>query len=139
VVPGTVTLSVDLRSADAEVLAKAHEQFLATVDGLNAAGEVEVDIDSMTLRPSSAFQAAGVALAEAAAGRAGLSSRRMLTMAGHDSVNLKDVVPTVMLFVPSDAGISHNEAEYTDDADLLNGVAMLTEVVTALLTSELTR
>jgi len=54
-----VTLSVDLRSADAEVLAKAHEQFLAVVDGLNAAGEVEVDIDSMTLRPSSAFQAEG--------------------------------------------------------------------------------
>jgi len=135
VVPAAVTLSVDLRSAEAEVLAKAHEQFLAVVDALNAAGEVEVDIDSMTLRPSSEFPAAGVALAEAAAARAGLSSRRMLTMAGHDSVNLKDVVPTVMLFVPSDAGISHNEAEHTDDADLLNGVGMLTEVVTALLST----
>jgi len=139
VVPGTVTLSVDLRSADAEVLAKAHEQFLAVVDAVNGAGEVEVDIDSMTLRPSSAFQAEGVALAEAAADRAGLSCRRMLTMAGHDSVNLKDVVPTVMLFVPSNAGISHNEAEHTDDADLLNGVTMLTEVVTALLAGGPTR
>lgn len=139
VVPAAVNLSVDLRSAEAEVLAKAHEQFLAVVDGVNAAGEVEVDIDSMTLRPSSEFPAAGVALAEAAAARAGLSSRRMLTMAGHDSVNLKDVVPTVMLFVPSDAGISHNEAEHTDDADLLNGVGMLTEVVTALLSTGPTR
>ena len=80
-----------------------------------------------------------MALAEAAADRAGLSCRRMLTMAGHDSVNLKDVVPTVMLFVPSNAGISHNEAEHTDDADLLNGVTMLTEVVTALLAGGPTR
>jgi N-carbamoyl-L-amino-acid hydrolase len=39
-----------------------------------------------------------------------------------------------MLFVPSAAGVSHNEAEYTADQDLLNGVAMLSEVVTALLT-----
>jgi len=41
--------------------------------------------------------------------------------------------------VPSNAGISHNEAEHTDDANLLSGVTMLTEVVTALLTSELVR
>jgi N-carbamoyl-L-amino-acid hydrolase len=89
----------------------------------------------MSARPSSRYPAAGVELAEAAAGRAGLSSRRMLTMAGHDSVCLKDVVPTVMLFIPSDQGISHNEAEYSEDRDLLDGVRMLTEVVAALLTS----
>jgi beta-ureidopropionase / N-carbamoyl-L-amino-acid hydrolase len=134
VVPGTVTLAVDLRSADPDVLDKAHEQFLAVVDAVNNDGEVAVEIDSLSLRPSTRYQSSGIVLAEAAAGRAGLSSRRMSTMAGHDSVNLKDVVPTVMLFVPSDAGISHNEAEYTADQDLLNGVAMLTEVVTALLT-----
>jgi N-carbamoyl-L-amino-acid hydrolase len=134
VVPGTVTLAVDLRSADPDVLDKAHEQFLAVVGAVNNQGDVEVDIDSLSLRPTTHYQPSGIALAEAAAERAGLSSRRMLTIAGHDSVNLKDVVPTVMLFVPSDAGISHNEAEHTADRDLLNGVTMLTEVVTALLT-----
>lgn len=43
----------------------------------------------------------------------GLSSREIRTLAGHDSTNLKDLVPTVMLFVPSVDGISHNEREYT--------------------------
>jgi len=137
VVPATVTLAVDLRSADPEALDKAHQLFLAEVDTVRAAGEVEVSIDSTSARPSSRYQAAGVALAEVAAHRAGLSSRRMLTMAGHDSVYLKDVVPTVMLFIPSDQGISHNEAEYSEDRDLLDGVRMLTEVVTGLLTSPL--
>jgi hypothetical protein len=33
---------------------------------VNAAGEVDVDIDSMTPRPSSEFPPAGVTLAEAA-------------------------------------------------------------------------
>ena len=45
---------------------------------------------------------------------------------------MKDHVPTVMLFVPSVDGISHNEKEYTKDEDLLDGVTLLTEVVTRM-------
>jgi N-carbamoyl-L-amino-acid hydrolase len=47
-------------------------------------------------------------------------------MAGHDSVNLKGVVPTVMLFVPSVDGVSHNEHEYSTDAQMLAGLHLLT-------------
>lgn len=56
----------------------------------------------------------------------------MLTVAGHDSTNMSDVVPTVMLFVPSREGISHNEAEDTSDPDAIHGVRVLTEVVRRL-------
>ena len=52
-----------------------------------------------------------------------------MTLAGHDSTNMKDLVPTVMLFVPSVDGISHNEHEYTTDEDIVAGLTMLTEVV----------
>ena len=135
VVPAEVTLAVDLRSADPDVLGKAHELFLAEVDAVTAAGEVSAHVDAMSARPSSRYPSSGIELAEAAARRAGLPTRRMVTMAGHDSVNLNDVVPTVMLFVPSDQGISHSEAEHTEDADLLAGVRVLTEVTTALLTA----
>jgi N-carbamoyl-L-amino-acid hydrolase len=34
-----------------------------------------------------------------------------------------------MLFVPSVEGISHNEKELTNDADMLAGVDLLTEVL----------
>ena len=57
----------------------------------------------------------------------------MPTMAGHDSVPLNTRVPTVMLFVPSVAGISHNERERTHDADLLRGVDVLTGVCARLV------
>ncbi|AWT54961.1 N-carbamoyl-L-amino acid amidohydrolase [Mycolicibacterium smegmatis MKD8] len=39
------------------------------------------------------------------------------TRAGHDSTNMKDVVPTVMLFIPSVDGVSHAENEFTHDKD----------------------
>ena len=56
-----------------------------------------------------------------------------MTVAGHDSTNLKDHVPTVMLFVPSVEGISHNEAEFTRDEDAVRGVELLTEVARRLV------
>uniref|UniRef100_UPI0028124D1E M20/M25/M40 family metallo-hydrolase n=1 Tax=Arthrobacter sp. TaxID=1667 RepID=UPI0028124D1E len=56
---------------------------------------------------------------------------------GHDSTNLKDIVPTVMLFVPSVQGISHNEHEYTTDQDIISGLHVLTDVVRSLCLGEL--
>lgn len=50
---------------------------------------------------------------------------------------MKDIVPTVMLFVPSQNGYSHNEKEFTTDADMLAGVDMLTGVIANLVTGEL--
>jgi N-carbamoyl-L-amino-acid hydrolase len=99
--------------------------------------EVNVSIDTSSLRPSTSYQLEGVELAEGAAKDLGLSYRRMLTMAGHDSVNLKDIVPTVMLFVPSVDGISHSERELTHDQDLVDGVKMLTETVARMVRGDI--
>ncbi len=137
VVPSKVTMAIDIRSSDPEVLEQAHEKLLAAVDSVNADGEVWVSIDTSALRPSTSYQIEGVELAEEAAESLGLSCRRMLTMAGHDSVNLKDVVPTVMLFVPSVDGISHSEKELTHDSDLLDGVKMLAETVARMVRGDI--
>lgn len=45
--------------------------------------------------------------------------------AGHDSQIMSQFVPTTMIFVPSEAGISHAPTEYTKPADLLIGVSLL--------------
>jgi len=59
------------------------------------------------------------------------------TVAGHDSTNMKDKVPTVMLFVPSVGGVSHNEKEYTRDQDAAAGADLLEEVLRRLAEGEL--
>jgi N-carbamoyl-L-amino-acid hydrolase len=58
-------------------------------------------------------------------------------MAGHDSVNLREVVPTVMLFVPSVDGVSHNENEYTTDDQMIAGLRMLTATTRRMVTGAL--
>jgi N-carbamoyl-L-amino-acid hydrolase len=78
-----------------------------------------------------------VELAAKVAADLGLTSKEVMTLAGHDSTNIKDLVPTVMLFVPSVDGISHNEHKYTTDEDIVAGLAVLSEVVNRLCSGAL--
>lgn len=133
-----VTLNLDLRSPDEALLARADALLHERVPGIEESARVGVEIagsHGWGVRP---FPADGVELARRAADELGLSHRPMSTVAGHDSVNLNGHVPTVMLFVPSVEGISHNERELTCDDDLLAGVALLTGVVRRLAAGEIT-
>jgi N-carbamoyl-L-amino-acid hydrolase len=137
VVPSRVTLLLDLRSADEPALAQADAMLHERVAQAEAAARVRIERRTSHSWPVTPYQPEGVELAAKVAADLGLTHQPVMTLAGHDSTNMKDIVPTVMLFVPSVDGISHNEAEYTRDADLVAGLAVLTEVLVRLTTGEL--
>ncbi|KRE81613.1 M20 family metallo-hydrolase [Arthrobacter sp. Soil763] len=129
VVPSRVNLLLDLRSADEAVLAEADALLHRRISEIEQLANVSVERHHSHSWPVTPYQPEGVELAAKVAADLGLSSREVMTLAGHDSTNMKDLVPTVMLFVPSVDGISHNEHEFTRDEDTVAGVAMLTEVL----------
>jgi N-carbamoyl-L-amino-acid hydrolase len=137
VVPSRVNLLLDLRSADEGALAEADAMLHERVARAEAAASVSIERRTSHSWPVTPYQPEGVELAAKVAADLGLTHRPVMTLAGHDSTNMKDIVPTVMLFVPSVDGISHNEAEYTHDADLLAGLAVLTDVLGRLAAGEL--
>jgi beta-ureidopropionase / N-carbamoyl-L-amino-acid hydrolase len=137
VVAREAELHLDLRSENLEVLAEADKKLNQTFAEIEASTNVEIVKKSAHFWPVTPYQPEGVELARQSAEDLGLSHLEMLTLAGHDSTNLKDMVPTVMLFVPSVEGISHNEHEFTRDDDVLTGVDLLTEVVAKLCRGEL--
>lgn len=137
VVPSLVTLLLDLRSADEKLLEEADRMLHDRIDQIEQAARVEIRKTGSHCWPVTPYQPEGVALAEKIAANRGLTYTRVKTLAGHDSTNLKDLVPTVMLFVPSVEGISHNEHEYTTDEDILSGLHVLTDVVRSLCLGEL--
>jgi N-carbamoyl-L-amino-acid hydrolase len=67
----------------------------------------------------------------AAAARLGLSTRPIVSGAGHDAAYVARVAPTTMIFVPSAGGISHNEAESTSRAECAAGAQVLLQAVLA--------
>jgi N-carbamoyl-L-amino-acid hydrolase len=139
VVPSKVTLLLDLRSADEEVLAQADQLLHDRMAEIERQANVSVEKHSSHCWPVTPYQPEGVELSEKIAVDLGLAYGRVKTLAGHDSTNMKDIVPTVMLFVPSVDGISHNEHEYTRDEDIVAGLHMLTAVVQRLAEGELDR
>ena len=137
VVPSLVTLLLDLRSADEQLLAEADQLLHERIERIEHAARVGISRTGSHCWPVTPYQSEGVELAEKTAANRGLTYTRVKTLAGHDSTNLKDIVPTVMLFVPSVEGISHNEHEYTTDRDAVTGLHVLTDVVRNLCLGEL--
>ncbi|MFF1828348.1 M20 family metallo-hydrolase [Paenarthrobacter sp. NPDC058040] len=132
VVPSRVNLLLDLRSADEAVLAEADALLHSRITEIERLANVSVEQHHSHSWAVTPYQPEGVELAAKVAADLGLSNKEVMTLAGHDSTNMKDLVPTVMLFVPSVDGISHNEHEYTTDEDIVAGLTMLTEVVSQL-------
>ena len=132
VVASEVGLLLDLRSPSAEVIAAAHESLMSTVARVRDEVGVEIEIVAEHSWDQNPYSEDGVELARSAAEDLGLTSARVMTVAGHDSTNMKDTVPTVMLFVPSVGGVSHSLQEFTKDEDLVSGLHHLTEVVRRL-------
>ena len=59
----------------------------------------------------------------------GLACRRLMSGAGHDSMNFSGLCPIGMIFVPSKDGLSHRREEYTSREDCQAGAIVLREMI----------
>lgn len=128
VVARRVSMVADIRSADPEIVKAARASLLEDIQAIAKAHDLTIKVEDFDIRPIRRFPEEGLKVTAKAAENLGLSSRRIKTMAGHDSVSMNTIVPSVMLFVPSVDGVSHCEREFTSDEDMVKGVDMLTEV-----------
>ena len=137
VVASRVNLLVDVRSTDPTVLAAADADLHARITEIEKWAGVRIERGAEHIWSAKEYDARGLTLAAASAEKLSLPYGTVRTRAGHDSTNMKDIVPTIMLFVPSVEGISHNERELTSDTDMLGGVDLLTDLARRLVTGEL--
>lgn len=128
VVARRVRLVADLRSDSKEIVLGARATLLEKIASLAAEHDVRINAADFDIRPHRHYPEDGLVLAEKVAADLGISIRRIRTMAGHDSVALNTMAPTVMMFIPSVDGVSHCEREFTEDADMVAGLEALTEV-----------
>ena len=130
VVPGRVCFTIDLRHPDAEVLKMLGERIRSECARFTQRCRVSV---SQTAYFSPVhFDALVPNAVTAAVVRQNLPSMRIVSGAVHDAQHLHRICPAGMIFVPSERGISHNEAESSSPQDLAAGTRVLTEVLVAL-------
>jgi beta-ureidopropionase / N-carbamoyl-L-amino-acid hydrolase len=136
VVPARATFTVDLRNTSEADLQAAEAALVDRLDELAEAEGVTIVRRTLARFEPVAFDPAMVDRVEAAAVARGRTVRRMPSGAGHDAQMLARVCPTAMVFTPSVAGVSHNPAELTHDADLEAGANVLLDVIVGLATAD---
>jgi N-carbamoyl-L-amino-acid hydrolase len=110
-IPETITFSLDMRNPDGDTLlamdAAMRDIVAAQVQAHGVTTAIHIDTDS----PPVEFHDDCIAAVEKSVIELGFSHRRIVSGAGHDACYVAAHVPTSMIFVPCDNGLSHNEAE----------------------------
>ncbi len=124
-VPGKTSLICDLRHPDANTLERLDNQIQEVIQAVAKQNHLEAKIERTIDAPPVYFSGELIDSVRDAAGRLGYAHIDMLSGAGHDAMNLAQIVPTAMIFVPCKDGISHNEAESAKPEDLAAGAHTL--------------
>jgi N-carbamoyl-L-amino-acid hydrolase len=132
VVPGGVTLWVDVRGVNNESIARTLEAIKAEANAVAENDGVAIEFEMLTADKPVALSEELAKKAEAICEAEGIDYLHMNSGAGHDAMHMAKLAPTTMIFIPCKEGISHNPAEFAKLEDICRAV----EVLAKLLESE---
>jgi beta-ureidopropionase / N-carbamoyl-L-amino-acid hydrolase len=124
-IPGRVSLSIDLRGPDEADLSRALGMVDRIVKEAARREGVTSTLEHYWRVPRTEFDPDVVSAVERAARTLRCGHRRILSGAGHDAQYMAAICPTGMIFVPSRAGRSHCEEEFTGLNDIEHGANTL--------------
>jgi beta-ureidopropionase / N-carbamoyl-L-amino-acid hydrolase len=125
VIPGSARLAIECRSIDLEELDALESALLRAAHAAAATHALDVEATPVGRWEPTALDANLRAAVARAAEGLGLSTLELQSGAGHDAQALAAVVPSGMIFVPSDGGISHDPREHTSWGHCVNGANTL--------------
>ncbi|KPU45220.1 allantoate amidohydrolase [Oxobacter pfennigii] len=126
IIPDLVKFTLDARHQDPEVIKQV-------LDIIKAIPEVvekcEASYKEAWSRKTVRFNPELVSCIEKNAKEYGYTTKKMYSGPGHDAQYLADIIPTTMIFVPSERGHSHCEKEFTPIDNCLKGVNVLLQTI----------
>jgi allantoate deiminase len=130
VIPGEVRFSIDFR--DIKDLDAKWARVEPRIRAIANVRRLDMEIRPLSTSAPVALSPAIQDLLEQICGRRGFSCLRMPSGAVHDAQVMARLVDTGMIFVPSRGGRSHCPEEYTEPAQVAQGVNVLLDAVVAL-------
>lgn len=134
VIPGDVTCTLDLRSADADRLASAYEKLQNEAEAIGRVRNVALEWRPVQESAPVACDEEMNNLLAQAIQDAGHEVIALVSGAGHDAVPVAAVAPVTMLFIRCYKGISHNPLENVEVADLAAALEVSERFVGHLIT-----
>lgn len=136
VIPGEVTLLVDIRDIHIEDKNKAVGLFLKEIDQVAQKRNLQIAHELLVNDTPVPLSSKIIHCLKENAQKLNEPYQVMHSGAGHDAMNLVPITDVGMIFVPSKDGISHNKLEHTDLEHILKGIDLLYETVIQLAMEE---
>jgi len=122
VIPGEVTLSLDVRSPDDERREVECKQLLDLAGEIARHRNLELTVAPVSARAAVACSPRITGLLREAIGE---GATAVASGAGHDGVYMSEITDIGMLFVRCKGGVSHNPAEAVEEADVAVAIEVL--------------
>lgn len=129
VIPGQVTLSVEIRDLAERVLQTLGHDIAQRAAAIARETRTAITMTLASRNPPALAHAGMQRAIERAAQRAELEAMRLPSGAGHDAQMIAALCPMGMIFVPSLGGISHSPLERTTWDDCARGAAVLLNAI----------
>jgi N-carbamoyl-L-amino-acid hydrolase len=129
VVPGGVSLSIELRDLSQDKLARLADAIRRRASAIARETRTTIDVQPVGSYAGATAHAGVQSAVEKAAGALGLGHMRLPSGAGHDAQMMATLGPMGMIFVPSIGGISHSPRERTSWEDCARGADVLLRAV----------
>jgi len=124
VIPGEVACSVDIRSADEQVLSLSHEKIRELSEQIGKRRGLGVEWKVLQVSAPVVCDARMNELLAQSITDAGYEPLGLVSGAGHDAVPISAVSPVAMLFVRCFKGISHHPLEDVETEDIAAVIAV---------------
>ncbi len=131
VIPGEASFTIDFRARSGTMLEKGEERIKAVIAEATGRRNVAAKLVATESLPAEPLDHSICDRLRRAAKKLGVAKfPDVASGALHDSAILAPLLPTAMLFVASEDGISHNPAEFSRIED----IALATEILAAVVT-----
>lgn len=125
VIPATAIVHLDFRDVTTEGAGRLEEEIIHEAQACAARHGLEVEYRRGSGSAAVHLDEELSQTIETAAGRLGLSTRRLPSGGGHDTQVMAALAPAGMIFVRSHKGLSHSPSEYTAWEDIEHGANVL--------------
>ena len=133
VVPGKVTLGLEIRDLSAEKIAQLYKDIEKRAAAIASASGTTINFQQTSLKVTPALTDKKLQeTIAAAAKKLGLTTKLMQSGAGHDAQDMAMITAVGMIFVPSVGGISHSPKEFSTAKDMENGANVLLQTILTL-------
>ncbi len=131
-VPSKVRLETDIRDTDSDRRDAVIAQLKTAAEAIEVRRGVRIGFQTVNADPPAACQSAILDAIEKAVTDSGLSGRRMVSRAYHDSLFVARIAPVAMIFIPCHHGVSHRPDEYASPDWIAGGVEVLARTLARL-------